>query len=153
MSSLKSTLSVWLFAITKVPLLFFCFPSLHALTNSYCAIRIGLTYFTKNHLNTMYFGALMMGADLAGGLLAFSLIKASKHPVSLVFKDVKASFLKRPDYGVTFHCNDGAIITDTLQKAIETKTRHHCPLTISATCNETNEEIATFILTLSLKHN
>ena len=65
-------------------------------------IMIPLNKRTQNHLNSMYFGALAIGADVAGGLLAFLHMQQSGQKMSVVFKDLHADFLKRAEGDVHF---------------------------------------------------
>ena len=101
----------------------------------------------------MYFGALAVGADIAGGVLAMDLIRKSGRNISLVFKDFKAEFLKRPEGDTYFTCNDGKAIENLITETIKTGERVNMPLKITATVPEIsgNEPVAEFVLTLSLK--
>ena len=60
-------------------------------------MRIRFRKRVKNHVGSMYFGALMAGADLAGGLAAIKYAHDKKLKLSLVFKDAKGEFLKRAE--------------------------------------------------------
>ena len=93
------------------------------------------------------------GADIAGGLIAFHLMRARKSPVSFVFKDVKASFLKRPEDDVHFTCNDGAIIRELMERTVSTGERQEATVHVTATVPKKlgDEPVAQFELTLSLK--
>jgi acyl-coenzyme A thioesterase PaaI-like protein len=141
------------FGITKIPLIFFVKPRVIRLDDSQCMIKITLRRRTRNHLKSMYFGVLAVGADLAGGLLAMQLLTTSEHKISLVFKDMQADFLKRVDGDAIFTCKDGEKIRLLVQKVIETGERHHEPINIVVTSPEKygDEILATFTLTLSLK--
>ena len=70
-SLFKSNLELYLFSFFKVPMLFYCRPRIVALDDEKVEIRLPLRRRTKNHLNSMYFGALAVGADVAGGFIAF----------------------------------------------------------------------------------
>ena len=52
-------------------------------------IKIPLKRRTKNHLYSMYFGALSVGADITGGFLAMMCIQKTNKRVALIFKDFK----------------------------------------------------------------
>ena len=101
----------------------------------------------------MYFGALSVGADVAGGVLAMHLIQKSGRNISLVFKDFKADFLKRPEGNTHFTCNDGLAVKHLIEEAAKTGERVNMPLKITATVPELSgdEPVAEFVLTLSLK--
>ena len=85
----KSNLYLQYFGLTKIPLLWFCRPKIIRITSETVEIKIPLMRRTKNHLNSMYFGALSVGADITGGFLAMMCIQKSKHKVALIFKDFK----------------------------------------------------------------
>ncbi len=144
---------VWYFGITKIPLIFFVKPRVIQLDESQCVIKIPLHRRTRNHLKSMYFGVLAVGADLASGLLAMQLLDRSDHKISLIFKDMQANFLKRVDGDAIFTCTDGQKIRTLVEKVIDTGERHHEPLNIQVTAPDKygDEILATFTLTLSLK--
>ena len=123
----KQTLAIRYFGFTKIPLIFFVKPRVIELNQSNCVIKIPLRRRTRNHLMSMYFGALAVGADLAGGLLAMQIIGRSESKISLVFKDMQADFLKRVDADAIFTCTDGETINQLIQKVVETGERHHTP--------------------------
>lgn len=151
-SLFKSNLELYLFGFFKVPLLFFCRPKIVMLDEARVEIRIPLKRRTKNHLKSMYFGALAVGADVAGGFMAFDQINRSGEKVSLVFKDFNAQFLKRPEAAVHFICNDGKMIADMIKETTSSKERVTKTVTITAKCPSISEEhVAEFKLGLSLK--
>lgn len=149
----KQTLALWYFGFTKIPLILFVRPKINVLDQEQCILTIPLRRRTKNHLNSLYFGALAVGADLACGLLAMHIISNSKRSISLVFKDVQADFLKRVDSDAVFSCVEGQEILTLIQNVIESGERQHKTLKIQVTSPEKygDEVLATFSLTLSLK--
>ena len=149
----KATWYLRYFGWKKVPLIFYCRPSVVELNREKAIIKIPIKRRNRNHLNSMYFGVLAVGADVAGGLLAMDQIRRSKKKVSLVFKNFKADFLKRPEGDTLFTCNHGYAIEKLVQEAIESGERVNMPLTITATVPTIfgDEPVAEFVLTLSLK--
>jgi acyl-coenzyme A thioesterase PaaI-like protein len=150
---LKETLGVRLWAFKNVFLLWFIQPSILEIDENRCVVRIPLTWRTRNHLRSMYFGALCMGADVAGGLIAFHLMRKLKVSVSFVFKDVRGEFLKRPEADVHFTCTDGAVIQELMRRTIESGERQEAKVHVVATVPKKlgDEPVANFELTLSLK--
>jgi len=153
MGQWRQTLGLWGFALTKIPMIAFVRPSIIRVDGEECEIRIPLNFWTRNHLKSMYFGTLAVGADVAGGLIAMEAIKRSKKKVQLLFKDFKADFLKRPTADVHFICKDGKMIQRQVQETLKTKKRVNRTLTIVATCPKVDpgEVVAEFKLGLSLK--
>ncbi len=137
----------------KIPLLFFTTPSVIELTDERCEIKIPLNRRTKNHLGSMYFGALSIGADCAGGMIALQMIQKTGNAVSLIFKDFHADFLKRAEGDVHFSCENGVEIAELVKRAVETGERQNLPVHVIATVpNKLGiEPVARFVLTLSLK--
>ncbi|MEA9356516.1 DUF4442 domain-containing protein [Bacteriovorax sp. PP10] len=149
----QDTLFVRLFGFMKVPLIFWVSPSVVKMDDKECIIKIPLNRRTKNHLNSMYFGVLCTGADLAGGLVAMNEITASKKKVALSFKDFKADFLKRAEGDVHFIVTQIPEIKKFVADVIKSGERMNMPVEIKAVVPSINPEevVANFVLTLSLK--
>ena len=149
----KETMYLRFYGFFRIPLLFVVRPSVLEIDDKHSVVKIPLNYWTKNHLGSMYFGTLAIGADLGGGLIATHLIKKSGKKIMLVFKDFKADFLKRPESDVHFSCNDGEEIQKVINETIKTGKRVNTPMKITATCPKLfgKEPVAQFVLTLSLK--
>ena len=141
-----------LFGLTRIPLIFYCRPKVVSISDTRLEVKIKFNRRTKNHLKSMYFGVLSVGADVTGGFLAMKFIQESKSKIALIFKDFHAEFLKRAEGDVHFICEDGSVIKELIETAEETGERHNLPLHITATVPTiSHEPVATFILTLSIK--
>jgi acyl-coenzyme A thioesterase PaaI-like protein len=152
-SSVIETFLLRAFGFLKIPLLFFVRPSVLDATDDRCVVRIRLKRRSKNHLGSMYFGALAVGADCAGGLIAMRQIRAEGSPISLIFKDFHANFLKRAEGDVHFTCEQGAAIRELVKRANQTGERENMSVRVTATVPSQlgSEPVAQFLLTLSLK--
>ena len=150
---LKETILLRLYTFFKIPLISYCKPVVISFDDTHLKIRIPLNRRTKNHINSMYFGALSVGADLAGGFLALLLINKKKTKQNIVFKSASSTFLKRAEGDVYFTCNNGKEILETMEKSKETKERQNIFVDVEAHCYEysTIEPIATFKMELSVK--
>ncbi|HET8732339.1 MAG TPA: DUF4442 domain-containing protein [Anaeromyxobacteraceae bacterium] len=137
----------------KIPVLLFLGPRIIEVDDDACAIEIPLRLRSRNHVGSMYFGALCAGADVAGGLLAVRLIAARHRRVQLLFSDLKAEFLKRADGDVLFRCRDGQRIAEAVRRADETGERVGTPVEVDATvpAKYGDEPVARFTLGLTLK--
>ena len=149
----KTTLFLKFFGFLKVPMIFYCNPKVLKISEESVEIKISLKRKTKNHVGSMYFGALSVGADVTGGAISLGLIKKSKYKINLLFKDFKADFLKRAEGDVHFVCNDGLLISDMIKETEISKKRVNKPINIIAYVPKklNNEPVAKFVLTLSLK--
>ena len=147
-----TTCQLLLFGLRRIPLIFFCRPQVISLSDHTLEVKIKLNRRTKNHLNSMYFGVLSVGADVTGGFLAMKYIRSSNLKISLIFKDFHADFHKRAEGDVHFICNEGEKIKQLINKAASTGERANIPINIIASVPSiSTDPVAKFILTLSLK--
>jgi len=148
-----ATIYLRYFGITKIPLILFVRPSVYQIKEENVIIKIPFRRRVKNHLGSMYFGAMSIGADLAAGFLAFRKIQERNLRISLIFKNFSADFLKRAEGHTLFSCNDGKIIESLINKAIDSGERVEETINVTATVpNEFGDEpVAQFKLTMSLK--
>jgi acyl-coenzyme A thioesterase PaaI-like protein len=117
-----------------------------------CEVLIPLRRRAKNHLSSMYFGALCVGADCAGGLIAFEEASKSAVPVNIVFKSIRGDFLKRPQADVHFVCEDGEKAREIIERTVSDGERHEREVEIKAYTYSPHEElVAQFYLTLSVR--
>jgi len=149
----KPNLILRFVGLTQIPMILFARPRVIELDASKCVVSIPFRRRTKNHLNSLYIGALVIGADLAGGLLVLEGMRSSQQKVSLVFKDIKADFLKRVDAQALFTCRDGAKVSALIEKVISSGERHHELINVDVTAPDKygDEVLARFTMTLSLK--
>lgn len=152
--TVRNTFYLRYFALTKIPLLFYVRPSVVEKSSERVVIKIPLGRRSKNHQGSMYFAALAMGADCSVGLLAVELINRQQEKISFIFKDFNAQFYRRATGDVYFSCDQGNEIATLVNDAISSKQRVELPLDAIATVPaETDEPVARFRLTLSLKRS
>lgn len=144
---------LWYFGHFKVPLIGHLRPHLIQLTDQEIIIKLALSSRSKNHLHSMYFGALAVGADLAGGLHGFYHAKRANTKISLAFKSFQAQFLRRPESDVYFICQQGDLVREMLQTSQQTKQRVNQVVEVKAYTDYPQQpvEVANFMLELSLK--
>ena len=149
----KTTLFLKFFGFLKVPMIYYCNPKVINISKESVEIKISLNRRTKNHVGSMYFGSLSVGADVTGAVIALDLIKKSKFKINLLFKDFKADFLKRAEGDVHFICNDGKLISEMIKETELSKERVNKAIDIIAYVPSKLKDtpVAKFILTLSLK--
>ncbi len=142
-----------LFAWRYIPLIGFCSPKIIRMDDKTVEVTMPHKWRTKNHLGSIYFGALAIGADLAGAFLVFTKAKARGVNANFAFKDVEGKFLKRPEGRVHFISHDGDVIDQMLDESIATGERVNRPVSVVVTCPEKNGDdvMASFTLTLSIK--
>ena len=137
----------------QVKLIDYCMPEVLAISDEQISLKIPLNEKTKNHLDSMYFGALAVGADVAAGLMAMEMAHQLGMNVSLAFKSVQGDFYRRPEDDVIFSCYQGSMIREMLDRSWQTGKRINEPVSVTVTCPTMDgaEPVASFTLTLSLK--
>jgi acyl-coenzyme A thioesterase PaaI-like protein len=128
----------------------FCRPKIVTWNEDTVVIRIRKSRRTKNHLKSIYFGALMVGADLAAGLHAFAFTVSEKKKISLAFKSCNAQFIKRPDTDVFFEAKAGAIVRNMIAESESKKERINAVIPVSIK-DVHGEEVARVDMELSLR--
>ncbi len=139
-----------LMGIFKIPMIGYVKPRLIQITDHDVLVRIKLRRRTKNHLKSMYFGALAVGADVTAGLHAFYFCDELNVRPSFAFKGMKAEFIKRAETDVEFSCTEGQVIREQVLKAIQTNERQNH--WVKVTAKDLNGEIvALFEMEISVK--
>lgn len=86
-----------------------------------CKVTVPYKYINKNPFNTTYWAVLGMAAEMASGAMVQMYTHKLSPSVSMFVTGCDGKFLKRAVGVTTFICNDGQLIADTIQKAIDTK--------------------------------
>jgi hypothetical protein len=102
-------------------------------TEDEVVVKIKRFRLTKNHLKSIYFSALMVGAVCAPGLHAFAHASTGETKFSLAFKSCKAIFYFRPYTDVFFHATTGNLLKEMIVRIRSTQLRFHefIPVTVS----------------------
>ena len=134
----------------KIPMIGYDSTKLLRVDDEVVEVKIRLRRRTKNHLNSMYFGALAVGADIAAGIHAFYFSEQMGSKVSFAFKAMQAEFLKRGESDIVFVCGDGALIRKAVEESRSSGERINQEVTVEAM--DSNQEIvARFTMTVSVK--
>jgi len=136
----------WLY----IPMLGYVRPKLERIDENEAVISIRLRRRTKNHLKSMYFGALAVGADVAAGLHAFYFSDEQGVKPSFAFKSMSGNFLKGADGTVWFTSADGQKVKQTVVLAKETGERQNAFVHVEAKTAD-RELVATFEMEISVK--
>lgn len=149
---MKAAKELEAFLHENVPMIKYSNISLEEITEECAVAKIPFVEQNKNHVNSVYFGSLAIGADVAAGGLAFYHIESKEINSTVVFKDFTANFIKRAEGDTYFICRDKEIIEAGIAEMLKTKKRINFPLKVIATMNlQTCEPVAEFILTTSIK--
>ena len=150
---LRATAALRFWAWRSIPLISWVRPRVIDMSAERCVLAIPLGRRTRNHLGSMYFGALCIGADAAAALLGFRLLRERGSRISVIFKDVRAEFLRRPEGDVQFACEQGRELRELMDRAEKSGERENLSVRVTATVPSVSgeEPVARFDLTLSVK--
>lgn len=150
---LKYNLYLWYFSLTQVRLIHYCRPKIHDITEDGVTLFMPLDRRTRNHVKSMYIGAMVVGVDMVAGFTAMLKIRKSKRNVILIFKDLNAEFFKRAEGDVHYICKEGKAIEAAVEETLRTGERVNLPVPVIATVPDKfgDEPVAEFSITLSMK--
>lgn len=134
----------------KIPMLHYTRPKLLLIDEEHIILKIKLRRRTKNHLRSMYFGALCVGADIGAGVFTLYHADLQKLKISFAFKSMSVQFVQRAESHVRFICKDGDKLKRMIADCKETGKRQNQVVAVEA-LNESNELVATFMMEASAK--
>lgn len=146
----KMKWNLFLLGKLKIPMLAYTGIQLLELNETDVKVIIKLKRKTKNHLNSMYFGALAVGADVAGGIHAFYYAEKMNKKISFAFKAMNAHFIKRAETDCTFISKDGKKVETAVLQSIKLQERVNETTKVFA-YDINNELVAEFDMTVSIK--
>lgn len=151
--TVKDTLKINAFSLLKIPMIAFLSPRVVYSSEDKMEVKIPLNYRSGNHVGSMYFGALAVGADMVVGTLAMRHMENREENIQLLFKDFKAEYLKRAEGDVHFICDKGEEVAELVRQAAEGEERVNLSVEAYAIVPSISrdEVVAKFVLTLSLK--
>lgn len=129
------------FMFFKLPSAFWSGVRVKTIESSKCEVTVKHRWFNQNPFNSMYFAVQAMAAEFTTGALVMFQIKKSKANISMLVAQNKAVFTKKATGRITFTCNEGDKIAETIQKAIETKEGQTVWIT-SRGVNENGEQVS-----------
>ncbi|MEZ4961801.1 MAG: DUF4442 domain-containing protein [Saprospiraceae bacterium] len=83
-------------------------------------VVIPYNWRTKNPFRSIYFAALAGAGELSTGILA-NLARMGTVPISMLVVRQEAEFVKKATTPITFTCEEGALVQETVKKAVETR--------------------------------
>jgi hypothetical protein len=146
----KMRRQLFLLGLVKIPMIGFVRPRLLTMNENDVEVKIKLRRRSKNHLKSMYFGALAVGADIAAGIQAFYFAEKMGKPVSLAFKGIKGEFHKRAETDIIFKSNQGALVKEAMERSVKNQDRQNQAIEVVA-YDLNNEVVATFEMILSVR--
>lgn len=147
----KLTRFIRTLSLFKVPLLGVCRPRVVEMSASRACVELPLGFMTKNHLGSMYFGALAMGAELSVALRLLQRMKDEKLAIAFIFKDFQCDFLKRAETSVQFVTDQVVAVDNLIDTVLASSDRHNGQFEGYAISATSGEKLMTYRITISMK--
>ena len=114
------------FIMFKLPAAFFCGVRVKLISNTKCVTTVRHRWINQNPFKSIFWAVQGMAAELSTGALVMNFIKESNLPISMLVVNNKATFLKKARGKITFSCENGNMIEETITTAIHTKEGQTC---------------------------
>lgn len=146
---LKQNLKFSWYLWRRLPLAWLMGLKIKEIEQDSCSIILPFKKRNLNPFKSMYFAAQIAAAELSTGLLLLVAIDG-KPKISMLVKDVHASFVKKAVTDIDFVCKDGKTIEEAINQAIATEEKVEFQA-ISFGYNKENEMVCKTIITWSIK--
>ena len=138
------------FTFFKLPSAFWSGVRVKSISPEICLTTVKHGWFNQNPFKSMYFAVQAMAAEFTTGALVMFHIKESKKNISMLVAQNKSVFTKKATGRITFTCNQGAAIKETIQRTIDTNQGQTIWLT-SVGKNENGEQVSEMQFEWTLK--
>lgn len=108
------------FTMFKLPSAYLCGVRAKELDDEKCVITVKHKWINQNPFKSMFWAVQGMAAELSSGALMIKKIQESGKKISMLVTNNNANFTKKATGKITFTCNDGVLIDNTIAKAIKT---------------------------------
>ncbi|MDY8137418.1 DUF4442 domain-containing protein [Aquimarina sp. 2201CG5-10] len=108
------------FLFLKLPSAWLCGVRVKEMNRTSCTVTVKHRWINQNPFNSMFWAVQGMAAELTTGALVTGYIRNSGKKISMLVANNNATFTKKATGRITFVCNDGGLIEDAIQKAIDT---------------------------------
>jgi len=138
------------FSMLKLPSAYLCGVRVKYLQDEKCEVTVKHRWINQNPFKSMFWAVQGMAAELSTGALMIGKIQESGKRISMLVTSNNATFTKKATGRIVFTCNDGHLIDEALQKAIETGEGQTIWMK-SVGVNEDGVEVSTFNFEWSVK--
>ncbi len=109
-----------LFLLYKLPSAFLTGIRVEEMNEYKSVIKVKHRWINQNPFKSMFWAVQGMAAEFSTGILMVRAIDRSKKRISMLVTNMDASFIKKATGLIKFECNQGKLIDETIQKAIDT---------------------------------
>lgn len=139
-----------LFLIAKLPIAWISGLKVGQVSEEKASVNIKFRYLNQNPFKSMYFACQAMAAEMSTGLLALGYLDSHTEKVSMLVLDVNCQFSKKAIGKIQFRCEDGLMVKNVIQNAIDTGEGCKCVMN-SKGYDEQGDCVSSFSITWTFK--
>lgn len=113
-------------------------------------ILVKYGWLNQNPFRSMFWAVQGMAAEFSTGIMCIDKIQKSGQKISMLVVGLEANFTKKAVGKVVFTCDQGKLLDEVLQKAIETKEGQTLKMR-SVGIDEKGDQVSEFLFTWSFK--
>lgn len=143
----------WLFnyfKLSQLPMAFISGLKVSEFNPAHATVSVPYNIINKNPFRSTYFAVLAMAAELSTGVLTLYHTYGYAPSISMLVREMNASFSKKATGRTYFSCHDGERIHSAAQKALSSGEGQTVTLE-SIGRNKDGEEVARFSFTWAIK--
>ena len=108
------------FLLFKLPSAWLCGVRVKKIDRTHCVVSVKHRWINQNPFNSMFWAVQGMAAELTTGALVTAYIRNSGRKISMLVANNNATFTKKATGRITFVCNEGELVQEAINKAVET---------------------------------
>ncbi|WHT38281.1 MULTISPECIES: DUF4442 domain-containing protein [Myroides] len=116
-----SVSSINKFLFFKLPSAYWTGVRLRSISDTTATTTVRHKWVNQNPFRSMYFAVQAMAAELSTGALVMKKISESGQRISMLVAQNNSVFVKKATGKISFTCNEGHLLDEAIQKAIETQ--------------------------------
>lgn len=142
--------SINTFLLLKLPSAWFCGVRLKSISDKDCKVSVKHRWINQNPFKSMYFAVQNMAAELSTGALVMKCIKESNTKISMLVVKASSEYYKKATGRIHFYCNDGKMISDTIESCLKENVGKTLDMHVVAKNND-GVVVSRFVFTWSVK--
>ena len=118
---MKSPIQYNIYNFFKLPSVWWCGIRVKSVNEESCLVSVKHRWINQNPFKSMFWAVQGMAAELSTGILLMNEISRSKKSFSMLVLNNKANFSKKAIGRISFSCDQGRQIKDSINLAISSK--------------------------------
>ena len=118
---MKSPIQYNIYNFFKLPSVWWCGIRVKSVNEESCLVSVKHRWINQNPFKSMFWAVQGMAAELSTGILLMNEISRSKKSFSMLVLNNKANFSKKAIGRISFSCDQGRQIRDSINLAISSK--------------------------------